>query len=313
MSYEPADTTEADRFQWSFLHPGYWLVWFGVGVTLLVSFLPFAALVKLGTWIGRLLYRKAGKRVRIARINLEKCFPELSGSDREQLLKENFESVGIGLMEVVMAWWWPRQRLEKLVTFKGLEHLDTEQGRLLMILHFTTIEITGAFIALRHSLDATYREHKNLVFEYLQRRQRRRYDRRSRLLGRRDVRGMLRSLRAGRTVWYSPDQDYGPKQSVFAPFFGIQAASVTGTSRMARMGKAQVVPMVVTRLPGAQGYLMEVFEGWKSFPRGDDVEDATRVNQFVEEQVRKHPEQYMWLHRRFKTRPAGEASFYKKT
>ena len=238
----------------------------------------------------------------------------MSPEERDKLLKANFESVGTGLMEVTMAWWWSRRRLEKLVRYKGLENLQSEDGKgnLLLIFHFTTIEISGALITLKHSVDATYREHKNPVFEYMQRRQRLRYDRGSRLLGRRDVRGMLRSLRAGKTVWYSPDQDYGPRQSVFAPFFGVNTASVTGTSRMARMGKARVVPMVVTRLPGSQGYQMEFMEAWDDFPVGDDDVDAERVNRFVEEQVRKNPEQYMWLHRRFKTRPEGEPDFYKK-
>ena len=183
-----------------------------------------------------------------------------------------------------------------------------------MVLHFTTIEIAGAMIALRHSLHATYRAHKNPVFEYMQRRQRLRYDadNASRLLGRRDIRGMLRVLRSGETIWYSPDQDYGPKQSVFAPFFGVQAATVTGTSRLARIGNARVVPMTMTRLPGAEGYVMKIHAPLKDFPVNDDQADATRVNRFIEEQVRKHPEQYMWLHRRFKTRPEGEASFYRR-
>ena len=313
-SDELNNTTEADRFLWSYLKPKFWPVWLGLGFTALVALLPFSVMVRLGRLIGRLLLRFGGSRVRITQVNLEKCFPEMSETERATLLQKNFESVGVGLMEVLMAWWWPRERLERLVTYKGLEHLDSEtkQGNLLLILHFTTIEISGALITLRHSVDATYREHKNPVFEYMQRRQRLRYDRGSRLLGRRDVRGMLRSLRQGKTVWYSPDQDYGPKQSVFAPFFGVQTASVTGTSRMTKMGKARVVPMVVTRKPGSEGYVLEVFEAWKDFPQGDDLQDATRVNQFVEEQVLKNPDQYMWLHRRFKTRPEGEPGFYQK-
>lgn len=314
MSSQPTNTTEEDQFHWSFLKPNYWPLWLGLGFTRLISLLPFPVLVMMGKGVGRQLLRFGGSRVRIARVNLEKCFPEQSEAEREELLKKNFESVGMGLMEVLMAWWWSRRRLEKLVSYEDMEHLQSDkgQGNLLLILHFTTIEISGALITLRHSVDATYREHRNPVFEYMQRRQRLRYDRGSRLIGRRDVRGMLRSLRAGKTVWYSPDQDYGPKQSVFAPFFGVSTASVTGTSRMARMGKARVVPMVVTRLPGSQGYRLKVFEPWENFPEGDDVVDATRVNQFVEERVAEQPDQYMWLHRRFKTRPQGEASFYKK-
>ena len=318
MSSEPSqdqsNTTESDRFHWSFLKPKYWGTWLGLGITILPSLLPYPALLLLGKGVGRLLYRLAKSRVHIARVNLEHCFPEMPHAERERLLKANFESVGIGLMEVIMAWWWPRRRLDKVVRYKGLENLQSEDGKghLLLIFHFTTIEISGALITLKHSVDATYREHRNPVFEFMQRRQRLRYDRGSRLLGRRDVRGMLRSLRSGKTVWYSPDQDYGPKQSVFAPFFGVQSASVTGTSRMARMGKARVIPMVVTRLPGSQGYEIELQKAWEDFPTGNDYLDAERVNQFVETQVRRNPSQYMWLHRRFKTRPEGQDSFYKK-
>ncbi|MRI34608.1 lipid A biosynthesis lauroyl acyltransferase [Endozoicomonas sp. OPT23] len=312
MSTPVSNTTEADQFHWQFVQPKYWLTWLGLGFTALVSLLPYSALRLLGKGLGRLLLKFGGSRVRIARTNLEKCYPELSENERQQLLEKNFESTAMGLVEVLMAWWWPRSRLEKLVTYKGLGHLksDSGQGNLLLILHFTTIEIAGALITMKHSVDATYREHKNPVFEYMQRRQRLRYDSGSCLLGRRDIRGMLRSMRQGKTVWYSPDQDYGPKQSVFAPFFGIETASVTGTSRMAKMGRARVVPMTVTRRDDGKGYVLEVMSSWDDFPVGDDLQDATRVNQFVEAQVRKNPDQYMWLHRRFKTRPEGESGFY---
>ena len=230
--------------------------------------------------------------------------------DRESLLKKNFESVGKGVLEVTMAWWWPEYRYEKLVTFKGLEHLQSERGSILLVMHFTTIELAGRLITTRHSIDATYREHKNPVFEYMQRRQRQRFDPAGTLLGRLDVRGMLKSLRKGRTCWYSPDQDYGTRQSVFASFFGIQAATVTGTSRFARLGRAQVVPMFVNRLENAQGYELCLYEPWEDYPSGNEQLDTERVNNFVEARIREYPEQYMWLHRRFKNRPKGEEGFY---
>ncbi|WP_263078673.1 LpxL/LpxP family Kdo(2)-lipid IV(A) lauroyl/palmitoleoyl acyltransferase [Endozoicomonas sp. Mp262] len=313
MSADRQRKTEADQFQWSFLKPRYWLTWLGLGLSILPTLLPYSWILAIGRGLGRLFYRWAKSRVHIARVNLKHCFPEMPDYEREALLKANFESVGIGLMEVAMAWWWPKTRLENKVRFEGLEQLQAQngQGTILLILHFTTIEIAGAMIALRHSLDATYREHKNPVFEYMQRKQRMRYDKNSNLLGRRDVRGMLRVLRVGGTVWYSPDQDYGPKQSVFASFFDRQTATVTGTSRLAKMGKARIVPMIVTRKPGSEGYVLKLYKAWESFPSGDDQADAEQVNRFVEHRVREHPEQYMWLHRRFKTRPEGEASLYK--
>lgn len=314
MSADQQRKTEADQFQWSFLKPRYWLTWLGLGLSIVPTWLPYPLIVSLGRAIGRLFYRAGGRRVDIARANLAHCFPEMPQDRQAALLKANFESVGIGLMEVAMAWWWPKKRLARLVRFDGLEQLeaDGQQGTILLVLHFTTIELAGALMALRHTVEATYREHRNPVFEYMQRRQRLRYDRRSNLLGRRDVRGMLRSLRAGGTVWYSPDQDYGPKQSVFASFFDQPAATVTGTSRLARLGKARVVPMILTRLPGWQGYQLTLHSAWHDFPTGDDLADAQRVNYFAEAQIRAHPEQYMWLHRRFKTRPPGAASIYEK-
>ncbi|MDD7805650.1 MAG: LpxL/LpxP family Kdo(2)-lipid IV(A) lauroyl/palmitoleoyl acyltransferase [Endozoicomonas sp. (ex Botrylloides leachii)] len=310
MGYQ--NTTEADQFKGAFLHPRYWLTWLNLGLTMLPALLPYPMLLRLGKRLGYLYYRLSGSRVHIARVNLQKCFPEMIEEQREKLLRTNFQSVGIGIMEVAMAWWWPKKRLEKHVRFEGLEHLHDKQGRgtILLILHFTTIEIAGAMIALRQSLNATYRRHKNPVFEYMQRRQRLRHDRNSYLLERRDVRGMLRVLRSGGMIWYAPDQDYGPKQSVFAPFFGISSATVTGTARLAKIGKARVVPMVVTRQSGTTDYLLKVYEPWENFPVNKDLEDAKRVNRFIEQRIREHPDQYMWLHRRFKTRPAGEPSFY---
>ncbi len=309
-------SAETDCFQWFFLHPKYWLTWLGLMLTALLSLLPFSWMLALGRLLGRLFYLSGGRRVHIARTNLQRCFPDKSDNALKVLLKSNFESVGIGVMEVLMAWWWPVKRLERKVCFEGLEHLKNNrgQGTILMVLHFTTIEIAGAMITLRHNLHATYRAHKNPVFEYMQRRQRLRYgaDNPSRLLGRRDIRGMLRILRAGETIWYSPDQDYGAKQSVFAPFFGVQAATVTGTSRLARISNARVVPMTLIRLPGTQGYVMKIHPPLEGFPGNDDKTDAARVNRFIEGQVREHPEQYMWLHRRFKTRPEGEGTFYRR-
>ena len=310
MSTDTQKKIDTDVFHYGFFHPRYWITWLGLGLSILPSLLPYPWIIKLGSWLGRFIYKVAGRRVNIARVNLEKCFPELSPAGREKLLKKNFESVGMGVLEVAMAWWWPAHRYENLVKFKGLEHLQGEQGSILLVMHFTTIELAGRLITLRHSIDATYREHKNPVFEYMQRRQRQRFDPSGTLLGRLDVRGMLKSLRKGRTCWYSPDQDYGIKQSVFAPFFGVQAATVTGTSRFAKLGRAQVVPMFVNRLDDGKGYELCLYEPWNDFPSESEQVDTDRVNAFVEARVREYPEQYMWLHRRFKNRPEGEADFY---
>ena len=313
-SHDNQKKTQADQFKWLFLHPRYWLTWLGLGFSILPTLLPYSLILKVGKLLGQLFYHVGGSRVHVARVNLQQCFPDMSDKEREKLLRANFQASGIGIMEVAIAWWWPRKKLEQLVRFENLDYLRQAEGEgiILLILHFTTIEIAGALICLRHGVNATYREHKNPVFEYMQRRQRRRYSSASDLLGREDVRGMLRVLRSGGTVWYAPDQDYGPRHSVFVPFFGVNTATVTGTSRLAKIGKARVIPMVVTRQNDDSGYTAKVYAPWQNFPQGDEVEDARRVNRFIEERVREYPEQYMWLHRRFKTRPEGEPSFYQK-
>ena len=307
---QTANARDDDIFRMAYLHPRYWLTWLVVGLTIIFSLLPYRAILSIGRWLGKLSYYLAKQRVHIARINLEKCFPELTPVERENLLKENFKSVGIGIMEVTMAWWWPSSRLEKWISFKGVENLKSDQGTILMVMHFTTIELAGRLITLCQSVDATYREHRNLVFEFVQRRLRHRFDIHSELLRRRDVRGILRSLKSGRTVWFSPDQDYGLKSGEFVPFFNIPAATITSTSRLAKVGRARVLPLTVSRLPNDEGYEFCVHPPLDAIPSGNDYNDAVLVNQFVEQCIRKHPEQYMWLHRRFKNRPNGEKRFY---
>lgn len=310
MSSDSTKFDQNDQFYWSFLMPKYWGIWFGLACSMVVVILPYPAIVRMGRWLGRLIYCRTPRRVHISRVNLEKCFPELDYDQREQLLRQNFESIGIGVLEAAMAWWWPVRRLEKIVDFHGVERLQGDQGVILLVMHFSTIELAGRLITLHQSIDATYREHKNPVFEYMQRHRRRSYDPGGQLFRRLEVRQILRSLRDGRVVWYSPDQDYGIQQGVFASFFGIPTATVTGTSRMARIGRAKVVPMTVCRRPEGLGYEVSVHEPWEDFPCGDDFADAERLNNFVERQVRKYPQDYMWLHRRFKNRPEGEADFY---
>lgn len=233
---------ERPRFRSSFLHPRFWGLWLGLGLLWLVAQLPYRALLALGRALGAVMYRVAGERRRIAARNLELCFPELSGDERQRLLKENFASTGIAFFEMAMSWWWPKARLARLAHIEGIEHLQAAQregeGAILMAVHFTTLEIGAALLGQVHTIDGMYREHGNAVFDFIQRRGRERHNLDSLAVERDDVRGMLKLLRKGRAIWYAPDQDYGIKQSIFVPLFGIPAATVTATTKFARLGKA---------------------------------------------------------------------------
>lgn len=302
---------ETPGFTLSLLHPRYWLTWFGMGLWRLTALLPHAMMVWLGRWLGRLLLRVGGFRRAIASRNLELCFPELTVQQRKILLRKNFEDLGISLFEVAMAWWWPWRRFARRFELHGLEHLEqlNGQGALLMAMHYTTLEIGGQVLAHYYSTDGMYRAHKNPVYDYLQQKGRLANNPDCSVFPREDVRGVLKALRRGRVVWYAPDQDYGSKLSVFAPFFGVPAATVMATAKFARAGHAKVLPFTHVRLADGR-YRVTVHPPLENFPTGDDCADATRINGIVEAFIRETPEQYLWVHRRFKTRPPGEKSLY---
>ena len=301
-------------FRAYFLHPRFWPLWLGLGLLWLITQLPYAVLLRLGRCLGGVMYRLASSRRKIAARNLELCFPQMPAAEREALLKENFASTGITFFEMAIAWWWPAERLRRLGSIEGLEHLRQAeadgQGVILMALHFTTLEMGGGLLGMAQNMYGMYRPHKNPLFDYVQRR-----GREQRLLGvigRDDVRGMLKLLRAGGVVWYAPDQDYGAQRSVFVPLFGVPAATVTATSKFARMGRAQVIPFTQQRLPDGQGYRLVIHPPLADFPTDSEEADCLRVNQWIEQAISQCPEQYLWAHRRFKTRPEGEPKLYKK-
>ncbi|TXH97633.1 MAG: lipid A biosynthesis lauroyl acyltransferase [Pseudomonas sp.] len=304
------------HFRAYFLHPRFWLLWLGLGLLWLVVQLPYRVLLVLGRGLGVLMYRVAGERRYIAERNLELCFPNLNAAEREQLLKANFAALGIGFFETAMGWWWAKSRLARLGHIEGLEHLQQiqqqGQGVILMALHFTTLELGAALLGQVQTIDGMYRQHKNPLFDFIQRRGRERHNADATAIERDDIRAMLRVLRAGRAIWYAPDQDYGPKQSIFVPLFGIPAATVTATSKFARLGKARVVPFTQERLADGSGYRLVIHPPLADFPGASEEADCRRINQWIEEAVRRNPEQYLWVHRRFKTRPVGEPRLYRK-
>ena len=290
-----------------FLAPRYWLVWLALAVVRLLVTLPFGAQLVAGRLIGRLGYLFAGQRRQIAARNLELAFPELDPRARRALLLRHFESLGISIIETGLCWWADGQRLERLVEIRGLEHAEAAlaagHGAIMLTGHFTTLDLGGRFLTQRAPVSAMYRPHRNPLFEEIMRRGRERSAKHA--FSKRDVRAMIRGLRTNHLIWYAPDQAHKRgKYSAVVPFFGVPAPTNTATSVFARLGGAPVVPFFPIRLPGRAGYRLDILPPLEGFPSDDPEADAARINQLLEERIRLCPDQYLWVHRRFK--PAGE-------
>jgi len=298
----------------NFKSPQYWPLWLGLGVMRIIALLPFRLQMACGSLLGWFMYSFFRERRIYATINLELCFPELSATQRKKMLKEHFDALGKGMIETAIAWWTPASRLQTLHSVKGLEHLDAaleqNKGVILLGAHFTTLEIGIRLLALHRSYSLMYREHNNPLFDSVMRERRGSYMNHTH--ERRDVRGMLRSLKENQAIWYAADQDYGRQHSVFAPFFGVPAALITATSRLAKLSGAPVVPFFQTRRRDGSGYDLHLLPPVENFPSSDDVADAVTINHILEEEIRKQPAQYLWVHRRFKTRPEGMQRPYPK-
>lgn len=292
-------------------HPRYWPVWLALVPLRLLVYAPRSLQHGVGVLIGSVLYLLARRRRGIVATNLSLCFPELEPEERVRLARSTFHETGIGLIDTAVAWWASSERIRKRIEVRGLDRLERARagGRGILLLgpHMTTIDFAGRALALDAESDVVYRKQKNPAWDRIIRGNRERWIRN--VIERSDVHAIRASLLAGHVLWYLPDQDYGAKHSVFAPFFGVPAATVTATARLARIGRALVVPAAHWREPDGR-CVVEIGEPLEGFPSRDPVADATRVNAFVEEVVRAHPAQYLWSHRRFKTRPPGEPSLY---
>ena len=293
----------------SYWHPRWWPTWLMLGCIWLIAQLPLGLQRALGVLLGGLAYRMARRRRRITRINIDLCFPELSSRQRRDLVRRSFLSNGIGLFEAATGWFRNPERLRPITRVHGLEHLEQAQkagkGVLLLGGHYSTLDLGGSLISLFIDADIMQRDHDNPLFNAVMTRAReKRY---GMALARKDMRGLLRRLKANRTVWYAPDQDYGRRNSVFAPFFGVPAATITATARIAKASGCQVVPFSHFRRAGGLGYDIYFQPALADFPSGDDLADAARVNRVIEDEIRRFPDQYLWMHRRFKTRPDPDA------
>ncbi|KAF1371302.1 Kdo(2)-lipid IV(A) acyltransferase [Yokenella regensburgei] len=305
--------TELPQFTVKLLHPRYWLTWLGIGVLWLVVQLPYSVIFRLGKAMGHLAMRLMKRRARIAYRNLELCFPEMSEEQRHQLVVKNFESVGMGVLETGMAWFWSNRRISRwttVINFEPLRELEAQKKGILLIgVHFLTLEMGARMFGLNWPGIGVYRPNDNPVLDWLQTWGRLRSNKD--MLDRKDLKGMVRALKNGEVVWYAPDHDYGPRSSVFVPFFAVEeAATTTGTWMLAKMSKACLVPFVPRRRADGKGYELIMLDPECNPPLDDGETTAAWMNRIVEQCIMMAPEQYMWLHRRFKTRPEGTPSRY---
>ena len=281
-----------------------------LGLMWLIHFLPLAVVAAIGNALGRLLYWLIPERRRVTRINLAKCFPQMPEAERERLARASFRAFARSFIERGILWWAPTARVARLVRVEGIEHLQALGHNRVVLFgpHFVGLD---AVVRLNIDLPmvSTYSRQKDAFLDAVIYRGRTRFG--GNVFPRQaGLRPALRAIKSGAMYYYLPDMDLRPKRQLFVPFFGVPAATVTGLSYIARLTGAAVVPCVTRMLPGGRGYVVRLYPAWNDFPSGDDAADARRMVAFIEERVREMPEQYLWMHKRFKSRPQGEAEFY---
>lgn len=285
-------------------HPKHWPTWLGVGLLATMSYLPYRLQLSIGRAIGLLLHKVARSRRYVVEVNIGLCFPEKNTEEQRQLVRQIFIDNGIGLMETMIAWFRNPAYLKDRTEYRGFEKVDDAlargQGIMLLGAHYSMLDLAGALTVNRIPVSVSYRPQNNPVLNFVMERSRARlYEG---CFTRKDIRGFIRTLKSGGVLWYAQDQDLGRKNSIFADFFGIPAATITATSRIAKAGHALVLPITYVRKPDNSGYVVTIHDDI-GIPSGDDEQDARLANAFLETQLRRCPSQYLWLHKRFKTRP----------
>lgn len=294
-----------------FFSPRYWSTWLLLGLMRLAASMPLKLLVALGGIGGEILYLLATERRRVAAINLAIAFPDAPRSTLRRLSRACFRNVSIGVLEIGFVWWAP-DRVRRLTEVRGLEHLqeaqDSGKGAMLLTAHFTCIEVGLAVLSVHATVQAMYkRPHNKLMDSFMQRH---RGEFTAIIAGHHSPIGLVKGLKRGHAMWYAPDQDFGGKDTVFVPLFGVDATALTAPSRIARMAEVPVMPCCIERKPWGQGYLLTIDSPLDGFPSGDDERDALAINQATEGLIRRNPEQYLWIHKRYKRRPDGSFGIY---
>jgi KDO2-lipid IV(A) lauroyltransferase len=283
-----------------------------VGIVWLLHFLPLPIFARIGSGLGGLFYFVARERRDVCLTNLARCFPQTPERERVAIARAHFRAFGRTLLERSILWWAPREEILRTVRVVGLEHILALKGRPLMLLapHFVGLDAGLTRLTCEFDMAGIYAKQKDRWIDALLLSGRKRFGNGIAISRQDGIRPAIAAVRKGYPFYYLPDQDYGARDAIFVPFFGVPAATITGLSRMTRITGARVVPVVTRMLPGGAGYEVTCYPAFENFPSGDDAADARRMNAFIEERVREMPEQYFWTHKRFKTRPPGEAKWY---
>ena len=286
-----------------------------LGALWLLHWLPMPVLAAFGRGLGRLLYALARSRRQVALRNLEICLPEQSPREREALAREHFQWLGRSLLERGLLWYAPRDRLERLIHVEGDVTLAERSERPVMWLvpHFMALDVAGTATLLfqNHPAGSIYQQQSDPVMDEAMRKGRMRFGDNAEIFPRRDsAKPLIRAIKKGHAFFNLPDMDFGARDAAFVPFFGVPAATLLAPSRMALALDMVVQPVLAEMLPGGGGYRVRFLEPWTHFPTEDALADTAAMNRWIEGEIRRNPAQYLWVHKRFKTRPAGAASLY---
>ena len=285
-----------------------------LGLMWLLHWLPLPLLALVGRGLGLILYALVVERRHVTLTNLGLCFPQLTPVQKSAQARRHMMAFGRSFVEMALWWHASPQRIRRLVRLEGEEILARHRDKpvILLVPHFTAIDAGAIRVLLEYPLVAIFTRQKNQIFERAMNAGRSRFGTLALVTRQEGTRKALKAMKDGRFFHYSPDMDYGANDSIFVPFFGVPTATITALPRLARVTRASVIPLI-TRAEGSgwgTHYVCRVGEPWENFPSGDDAADARRMTAFIEAEVLKAPEQYYWLHKRFKTRPPGEKAVY---
>ena len=295
-----------------YIAPRYWPLWLALGLLRLLSMLPIRWTHALGAGIGMLVYRLVPSRRRVARINIRQAYPDYTEEQIRRLNIASFKSLGISVFEFAHAWWRDRDYMRSICEVEGRQHLDNAiaegKGVILLTGHFSTLEMGAMLMGQQTTLNGVYKKAHNPMFNAVMAHYRSTFG--DELIENKNVRALIRGLRKGRPTWFAPDQDFADQDIVYTPFLGGIASTLTSTTRMSELTGAPVVPFYPLRLEKGKGYRLVILPALEDFPTGDIEKDSARINKAIEDMVYANPEQYGWVHKRFKHRPPGAAPIY---